>query len=156
MHHWNRWVRNCSFLHYFGTKLFFFDIMTITYSSNLIWYKGYYRDVSTGATGATAVAPKFSDTLTQSPPGDSAHHHRGCNQIFPVIMSLYVTSDGYSDQQGLKHTKAKEYLSSCCLIYILWKAHSSIEAFCFQIKEVHLSIITTSIRPHSWLIQSFF
>ena len=38
------------------------------------------RDVSTGATGATAVAPKFSDTLTLSPPGggaDSAHHCRG-------------------------------------------------------------------------------
>ena len=27
------------------------------------------RDVSTGATGATEVAPKFSDTLTLSPPG---------------------------------------------------------------------------------------
>ena len=26
------------------------------------------RDVSTGATGATAVAPKFSDSLTLSPP----------------------------------------------------------------------------------------
>ena len=40
-----------------------------------------FRDVSTGATGATAVAPKFLDTLTLSPPGgaDSAHHHRGCS-----------------------------------------------------------------------------
>ena len=27
------------------------------------------RDVSAGATGATAVAPKFSDTLTPSQPG---------------------------------------------------------------------------------------
>ena len=37
------------------------------------------RDVTTGATGATAVAPKFSDTLTLSPPrgADSAHHPRG-------------------------------------------------------------------------------
>ena len=38
------------------------------------------RDVSTGATGATEVAPKFSNTLTLSPPGrgaDSAHHCRG-------------------------------------------------------------------------------
>ena len=37
------------------------------------------RDVFTGATGATEVAPKFSDTLTLSPPGgaDSAHHRRG-------------------------------------------------------------------------------
>ena len=41
----------------------------------------YYilRDVSAGATGATAVAPKFSDALTLSQPGgeDSAHHRRG-------------------------------------------------------------------------------
>ena len=29
----------------------------------------YYRDVSAGATGATTVAPKFSDTLTLSQPG---------------------------------------------------------------------------------------
>ena len=38
-----------------------------------------YRDVTTGATGATEVAPKFSDTLTLSLPrgADSAHHHRG-------------------------------------------------------------------------------
>ena len=38
-----------------------------------------FRDVFTGATGATAVAPKFSDTLTLSQPGgaDSAHHRRG-------------------------------------------------------------------------------
>jgi hypothetical protein len=37
------------------------------------------RDVSTGATGATVVAPKFSDTLTLCQPGgaDSAHHRRG-------------------------------------------------------------------------------
>ena len=38
------------------------------------------RDVSAGATGATAVAPKFSDTLTLSQPGggaDSTHHCRG-------------------------------------------------------------------------------
>ena len=37
------------------------------------------RDVSAGATGATAVAPKFSDTLTLSQPegADSAHHRRG-------------------------------------------------------------------------------
>ena len=34
------------------------------------------RDVTTGATGATAVAPKFSDNLTLSQPrgADSAHH----------------------------------------------------------------------------------
>ena len=37
------------------------------------------RDVATGGTGATAVAPKFSDTLTLSQPrgADSAHHRLG-------------------------------------------------------------------------------
>ena len=37
------------------------------------------RDVSAGATGATAVAPKFSDTLTLSQPwgADFAYHRRG-------------------------------------------------------------------------------
>ena len=36
----------------------------------------FCRDVSTGATGATAVAPELSDTLTlfQSGGADSAHH----------------------------------------------------------------------------------
>ena len=29
----------------------------------------YFRHVSTGLTGATAVSPRFSDTLTLSPPG---------------------------------------------------------------------------------------
>ena len=38
-----------------------------------------FRDVSAGATGATVVAPTFSDTLTLSQPGgaDSAHDRRG-------------------------------------------------------------------------------
>ena len=38
-----------------------------------------FRGVTTGATGATDVAPKFSDTLTLSQPkgADSAHHCRG-------------------------------------------------------------------------------
>ena len=37
------------------------------------------RDVTTEATGATEVAPKFSDALTLSRPrgADSAHHRRG-------------------------------------------------------------------------------
>ena len=39
----------------------------------------HIRDVSTGATGETEVAPKFSDTLTLFQPGgaDSTHHWRG-------------------------------------------------------------------------------
>jgi hypothetical protein len=50
-------------------------------STKWLKHKLRARDVSTGATGATEVAPKFSDTLTLSPPGgaDSAHHRRGRN-----------------------------------------------------------------------------
>ena len=44
----------------------------------LVWY---YRDVTTVATGATAAAPKFSDTLTLSQP-------RG--QILPTIAEVAV------------------------------------------------------------------
>ena len=38
------------------------------------------RDVSTGVTGATVVAPKFSDTLTLSQPGGG--------QILPTIAEI--------------------------------------------------------------------
>ena len=46
---------------------------------NLSSTKYVSRDVTTGATGATEVAPKFSDTLILSQPrgADSAHHRRG-------------------------------------------------------------------------------
>ena len=46
---------------------------------NLIYNIITARDVFTGATGATEVAPKFLDSLTLSPPcvADSAHHRRG-------------------------------------------------------------------------------
>ena len=49
-----------------------------------------FRDVSTGATGTTAVAPKFSDILTLFQPrgADSAHHRRGRSKHLPVITSL--------------------------------------------------------------------
>ena len=40
-----------------------------------------FRNISTGATGATAVAPKFSDTLNLSPPG-------GGGQILPIIAEV--------------------------------------------------------------------
>ena len=39
----------------------------------------YVRDVTTGATGATEVAPKFSDTLTLFQPG---------GQILPTIAEV--------------------------------------------------------------------
>ena len=44
-------------------------------------YNNDHRDVTTGATGATEVAPKFSDTLTLSPPG-------GGGQILPTIAEV--------------------------------------------------------------------
>ena len=49
-----------------------------------------YRDVSTGATGATAVAPKFSDTLTLFQPGGQILplHCRGRTKKFPEVTSL--------------------------------------------------------------------
>ena len=51
------------------------------------------RDVTTGATGATEVAPKFSDAITLSQPrgADSAHHYRGRSKKFSVVMSLELT-----------------------------------------------------------------
>ena len=54
-------------------------VVSLPYYSHLGWFTLPIRDVSAGATGATEVAPKFSDTLTLSQPGgaDSAHHRRG-------------------------------------------------------------------------------
>ena len=51
----------------------------------------YGRDVTTEATDATVVTPKFSDTLTLSQPreADSAHYRRGRSYHFNVITSLY-------------------------------------------------------------------
>ena len=50
----------------------------VKWRNSLVTLSTLYRDVSTGATGATAVAPKFSDTLTLFQPwgADSAHHWR--------------------------------------------------------------------------------
>jgi hypothetical protein len=49
-----------------------------------------HREVTAGATGGTAVAPKFSDALTLFQPGGQIlpHHRRGCTKIFPVVTSL--------------------------------------------------------------------
>ena len=53
----------------------------------------YNKDVTAGATGATAVAPKFSDTLTQFQPGgtDSAQTSQRSYQNFPhgYIYDIY-------------------------------------------------------------------
>ena len=53
-------------------------------------YAALHRNVSTGATVMTAIAPKFSDTLILSQPRgiDSAHHIRCCSQHFPAVTSL--------------------------------------------------------------------
>ena len=53
--------------------------------------QGLIRDITAGVTGATAVAPKFSDTLTLFQPrgADSAHHRLGRTYIFPVVTSLH-------------------------------------------------------------------
>ena len=69
------------------------------------------RDVTTGATGATVVAPKFSDTLTLSQPrgADSAHHHRGRSQHFSVVTSLLI----------IDHRSKPLSQTTLVLIYIL-------------------------------------
>ena len=46
----------------------------------ILKFQSRVRDVSAGATGATAVAPKFSDTLTLSQPGGG--------QILPTIAEV--------------------------------------------------------------------
>ena len=48
------------------------------------------RDVTAGATGATAVAPKFSGTLTLFQPGGQIlhQHRRGRTKNFPTVISL--------------------------------------------------------------------
>ena len=59
-----------------------------------------YRDVSTGSTGATRVAPKFSDTLTLFQPGggaDSTHHWHGRTKIFLEVSSLPNNGDSYGN-----------------------------------------------------------
>ena len=42
---------------------------------------GLWRDVSTGATGVTSAAPKFSDTLTLSPPSQRSHLNFSCGYV---------------------------------------------------------------------------
>ena len=60
----------------------FYSILTPTGTTECQtywWIQTYDSDVTTGATGAIVVAPKFSDTLTLYQPRgvDSAHHRRG-------------------------------------------------------------------------------
>ena len=51
------------------------------------WWRMRFRDVSTGATGATQVASKFWDTLTLTPPG--------CRFFPPTQTSLLNFPHGY-------------------------------------------------------------
>jgi hypothetical protein len=54
------------------------------------------RDVTAGATGVTAVTPKFSNVLTLFQPGgaDSAQHQRGRTNNFPVFTSVRDVTAG--------------------------------------------------------------
>ena len=50
------------------------------------------RDVSTGATGATAVAPKFSDTLTLFQPGEGVEGADGSGileELFKISKAIW-------------------------------------------------------------------
>jgi hypothetical protein len=78
----------------------FFFFCIFFKSSRQVDMKNGVRDVSTGATGATTVAPKFSVTLTLFKPGgaDSAHHCRGRTKNFHVVTSLGV--ECYKDLFG--------------------------------------------------------
>ena len=88
--HFSCFYSSCQLGLSIGAKLAFF-----TYFHE----KGHHlcmqgRDVTTGATGATVVAPKFSDTLTLSQPRGqilptkSAHHCRVHTYHFPVFTPL--------------------------------------------------------------------
>ena len=71
-----------------------FGCFSVSYRKCLLRTDEYVlRDVTTGATGATEVAPKFSDALTLSQPrgADSAHHYRGRSKKFSVVTSLELT-----------------------------------------------------------------
>ena len=56
----------------------------------LICHYKEFRDVSTGTTGTTTDAPKFSDTLTLFQPGEQIlpQHRRSCTNISPTVTSL--------------------------------------------------------------------
>ena len=84
------------------------------------------RDVSTGSTGATEVAPKFSDTLTLSPPGGGGgrfypplqrlHLNFPCGYV-PVdyyLFELFLSSDGFLSlwtNQFMQKLSAKDYFN---------------------------------------------
>ena len=65
---------------------FYRMVICLNVSLMQIWI----RDVSTRATGMTAVAPNYSVTLNlfQQVLADSANHWRSCTKIFPVVTSL--------------------------------------------------------------------
>ena len=50
--------------------------MSLAQGRQLLVETNILRDVTTGATGATGVSPKFSDILTFSQP-------RGANSVYP-------------------------------------------------------------------------
>ena len=63
-----------------GSRLLYYILFSMTtIVEHSLAQPTLVRDVSAGVTGATEVAPKFSDTLTLSQPGgaDSANHRIG-------------------------------------------------------------------------------
>ena len=70
------------------------------------------RDVTTGSTGTTMVAPKNSDTLTLFQPGggaDSAQHRRGHTKNFPMDASLLSSSSQYHPVENSKKIENEIY-----------------------------------------------
>ena len=63
-------------------------LWSFTFWLNSVIYPG---EVTTGATGVTLVAPKFSDILTLFQPGRQTlpQHCRGRTKNFPTVTSLY-------------------------------------------------------------------
>ena len=85
------------------------------------------RDVSTGATGTTAVAPKFSDTITYSQPkgGYTPERHGkkheivdGNWNIFPLdsfyhaVLSFYFNFPDLNNQKG--HNNQNWFVNTFC------------------------------------------
>ena len=63
------------------------------------------RDVTTGVTGATTVAPKFPDVLTLFLPGglNLPLHCKGRTKEFPAVTSLYLIYSWHVFSEQIVH-----------------------------------------------------
>ena len=167
-------IVNCHFMWHNATGIFWTpsDLFLLIYKKKslhvcisvssvpefLLWrVKISNRDVTAGATGATAVAPKFSDALTLFQPGgaDSAQHRRGSTKIFPVVTSLYYI---YS------HNKLKRVLTNIIrlvVIFVIVKTSGTEATFnsnwtCSDEGLINLVIIFLRIKHFfAWMIVFF-